>query len=180
VYSVVIPVYKNADFVPLLITEFTSIATAIQERFAMDTEFVFVVDGSPDDSYSLLSAALESAPFRSQLILHARNFGSFAAIRTGLRAALGDYVGVIAADLQEPPELLIRFLEPLVTNTQDVVVGVREGREDPALSRASSELFWALYRRLIMKEIPEGGVDMFACSRRFETNSSSWRRRTRP
>jgi glycosyltransferase involved in cell wall biosynthesis len=165
-YSVIIPVYKNAEFIPDLITEFSRIAGVVTERFGMATEFVFVVDCSPDDSYTLLQAALPKAPFKSQLILHARNFGSFAAIRTGLQAAKGDFVGIIAADLQEPPDLLIRFLDALLTQQYDVVVGVREGRDDPVMSRFASNLFWEFYRRFVIKEIPEGGVDVFGASRR--------------
>ena len=124
-YSVIIPVFRNADFVPALLSEFSAIARAVQKHHGMPTEFVFVVDASPDNSYALLSEALPNAPYRSQLILHARNFGSFAAIRTGLHAAKGDYFGVIAADLQEPPELLIRFLERLADDSHDIVIGVR-------------------------------------------------------
>ena len=103
--------------------------------------------------------------FPSQLVLHARNFGSLAAIRTGLLAGRGTYFGVIAADLQEPPQLLVDFLAPLVTNVADIVVGRREGREDPAATRISANLFWRLYRIFVNPDIPSGGVDLFGCNR---------------
>lgn len=166
-YSVIIPVYRNAEFVPHLISEFTRISTAVQERYGIITEFVFVVDASPDDSFALLEEALPEAPFPSQLILHARNFGSFAAIRTGLRAAKGDYCAVIAADLQEPPDLLVQFLDKLIREDVDIVVGVREGRDDPPMTRISANLFWGFYRRFIVRDIPPGGVDVFGCNRRI-------------
>lgn len=164
-YSVVIPVYRNAEFVPLLIAEFAKINQAVQAQHGIPVEFVFVVDHSPDECHELLAQALPNAPFKSQLILHARNFGSFAAIRTGLKAAEGDYFGVVAADLQEPPEILLSFLRVLISDQCDIAVGVREGRDDPAASRAASALFWRLYRRVVMKEIPQGGVDIFGCNR---------------
>ncbi len=166
-FSVIIPVYRNAEFIPELISEFTGVSEVIAERHGMPVEFVFVVDASPDDSFALLEEALPQAPFRSQLLLHARNFGSFAAIRTGLRAAQGDYFAVIAADLQEPPELLVRFLDKLVNEDMDIAVGVREGRDDPGMSRLSANLFWALYRRFVVRDIPAGGVDVFGCNRRI-------------
>jgi glycosyltransferase involved in cell wall biosynthesis len=166
-YSVIIPVYRNAEFVPQLIGEFSRISTLVRERFELETEFVFVVDASPDDSFALLEEGLAKAPFRSQLILHARNFGSFAAIRTGLRAARGQFFAVIAADLQEPPDLLIEFLRELRDEAADIVVGVREGRDDPAVARLSANIFWGLYRRLIVRDIPPGGVDVFGCNRRI-------------
>ncbi|MGV9776868.1 glycosyltransferase family 2 protein [Streptosporangium sp. NPDC003464] len=165
-FSVIIPVYRNAEFVPQLIAEFSDISAVVAERHGMPVEFVFVVDASPDDSFELLKAALPLAPFRSQLLLHTRNFGSFAAIRTGLRAARGDYFAVLAADLQEPPELVLRFLDSLVNDDMDISVGVREGREDPGMSRLSANLFWAFYRRFVVRDIPAGGVDVFGCNRR--------------
>lgn len=166
-FSVIIPVYRNAEFVPQLISEFSRISTVVKDRFGIDSEFVFVVDGSPDDSFALLEKGLARAPFPSQLLLHARNFGSFAAIRTGLRAARGDFFAVIAADLQEPPDLLVDFLEHLHADTSDIVVGVRQGRDDPAMSRMSANLFWTFYRTFVMKEIPAGGVDVFGCNKRI-------------
>ena len=164
-YSVIIPVYKTEAFIPLLISEFSRIASVIEERFQMVTEFVFVVDGSPDNCYALLCDMLPKAPFPSQLVLHARNFGSLAAIRTGLQAARGTYFGVIAADLQEPPELLVDFLHPLARNIADVVVGRREGRKDPAATRIPANIFWRLYRVFVNPEIPPGGVDIFGCNK---------------
>lgn len=164
-YSIIIPVYKNAESIGELIRALADIQLSVRTQFSMDIEAVFVVDGSPDGSISILDQRLPSAPFRSQLLAHARNFGSFAAIRTGLAAANGEYLGMIAADLQEPPELLVAFLERLVDNSSDIVVGVRESREDPMLTQMSSGLFWKIYRSLVIREIPEGGVDLFACTR---------------
>src|SRR3984957_17042288 len=101
-YSVVIPVYKNEKNIPRLIDALGLIGSEI----GSDMEVVFVVDGSPDLSYSLLRSAIETVAFPAQLLALSRNFGSFPAIRTGLSAARGEYFGVMAADLQEPPELM--------------------------------------------------------------------------
>ncbi len=109
--SIVIPVYRNAESIPNLIVALSAVAHQVSHDFDYATEVVFVVDGSPDNSYALLAQGLPDAPFTSQLLLHSRNFGSFAAIRTGLQAARGEHFGVIAAVLQEPPELVLRFLE---------------------------------------------------------------------
>ncbi len=163
-YSIVIPVYRNAEFVPLLVEAMTNVAGTVEERFGLKTEVVFVVDASPDESYLLLAEALQSAPFHSQLVLHSRNFGAFAAIRTGLAAARGSYFGVVAADLQEPPELLVEFLGKMIGGDHDVAVGVRRSRNDPRMARAASRLFWGFYYRYIMPEMPKGGVDVFGCT----------------
>lgn len=166
VYSVVIPVYRNEEFIPHLISEFTAISDEARRKFGVATEFVFVVDASPDGCHALLSEVLPNAAFASQLVLHVRNFGSFAAIRTGLQAGRGEFFAVIAADLQEPPGLLLQFLEALLQGEHEVVVGIREAREDPAASRVTANLFWRLYRRLVIRDMPKGGVDVFGCTRR--------------
>ncbi|VVN16002.1 putative glycosyltransferase [Pseudomonas fluorescens] len=89
------------------------------------------------------------------------------AIRTGLQLGLGERFAVMAADLQEPPELVLEMNALLMTQNMDVVVGVREGRDDPVLSQLASKIFWGLYRRYVVPEIPLGGVDMFACNKSF-------------
>jgi glycosyltransferase involved in cell wall biosynthesis len=159
--SLVIPVYKNAENIPALLVALEQLDTAL----AGALEVVFVVDGSPDDSYLRLSTGLRNVRFRSQLLLLSRNFGSFSAIRAGLAAGTGDHFAVMAADLQEPPELVVEFARRLMAGTCDVVVGQRTGRADPLLSRASSALFWRFYRRYVQPEVPEGGVDVFGCTR---------------
>jgi glycosyltransferase involved in cell wall biosynthesis len=179
-FSIVIPVYKNEASLPALLESLSGIASAVRERFGEVTEVVFVVDGSPDGSYRRLAGALGAMPFESKLLLHARNFGSFAAIRTGLAAAAGSNFGVMAADLQEPPELMLEFLAALSGEDCDVVVGCRDKRNDPVPTRLAAAAFWRAYRALVVPDIPAGGVDVFGCNRRFrdellrleESNSS--------
>ncbi len=161
--SLVVPVYRNEGSIPDLVAALASLS----EAMGGDFEAVLVVDGSPDRSLDLLAAALPGAAFRSQLIALARNFGSFAAIRAGLAAARGDLLAVMAADLQEPPELILAFREKLLAGGCDVVVGTRAGRHEPLGKRASSALFWWFYRRLVQRDVPRGGVDVFACTREF-------------
>jgi len=160
-FSIVIPVYGNEENIPSLITRLGELMVDLPEQ----TEVVFVVDGSPDGSYAALAAALPDASFRSQLLQHSRNFGSFAAIRTGLAAAKGSAIGVMAADLQEPAELMIEFQRALASGSVDVAVGRRVARNDPALSSLGSRTFWGLYRRTIAREMPPGGVDVFGCTK---------------
>lgn len=165
-YSVIIPVYRNEESLPELVSELEKLSDTLKQRCGQITEFVFVVDGCPERSHALLHRLLPSASFPSQLILHARNFGSFAAIRTGMTAASGDYMGVIAADLQEPLDLLVSFLESLQGEECDIVVGQRESRDDPMMTRVTSGLFWKIYRSWVIPDIPPGGVDVFGCTRR--------------
>lgn len=165
--SIVIPVYRNEESIPELIEALNNVVNIALRDHAQQTEVVFVVDGSPDNCYALLEQALPKTPFSSKLLLHSRNFGSFAAIRTGLIAASGDYFAVLAADLQEPPALVLQFLKKLTNIGCDVVVGCRENRDDPTFSRLASNTFWRLYKKFVIPEIPEKGVDVFGCNRTF-------------
>lgn len=165
--SVVIPVYRNEESLPALLAALADVARQAKQQFSTAMEVVFVVDGSPDDSYRVLAQALPLAPFTSQLLLHSRNFGSFAAIRTGLQAATGKYFGVISADLQEPPELVLQFLDKLLPGNADIVVGCRENRQDPLSTRVASDLFWKLYKKFVIRDIPAKGVDIFGCNLAF-------------
>mgnify|MGYP003477249652 CR=1 FL=1 len=139
-FSIVIPVYGNEENIPSLIARLSELMAA-------------------------LAAALPEAKFRSQLLQHSRNFGSFAAIRTGLAAAKGKSIGVMAADLQEPAQLMVEFQRVVATGAVDVAVGRRVARNDPAPSSMGSRAFWGLYRRTIARDMPPGGVDVFGCSR---------------
>lgn len=162
-YSIVVPVYGNEASLPPLLDRLEMLMASLHGGL----EVVFVVDGSPDGSYALLADRLPREPFVSRLVAHSRNFGSFAAIRTGLQRATGRYVGVMAADLQEPPELMLEFFERLESGSADLVVGARRGRDDPALSALGARLFWSLYRRLVQPSMPVGGIDVFACNDEF-------------
>jgi glycosyltransferase involved in cell wall biosynthesis len=106
-----------------------------------------------------------------------RNFGSFPAITAGLAAARGATFGVMAADLQEPPELMLEFRERLMSGACDVVVGTRAGRGDPPGARIASAAFWWLYRRLVQPDVPAGGVDVFGCNSSFREHLLALRER---
>lgn len=158
VNSLVIPVYRNAGSITALVETIEHIA----EQVNGDLETIFVVDGSPDDSHELLLNALGSSRLRSRVVDHSRNFGSFAAIRTGMSLARGDRIAVMAADLQEPPELVIEFLRRLATGNVDVLAGERRSRDDDG--EMASRIFWRLYRRFVVGDMPPAGVDVFACT----------------
>ena len=161
-YSLVVPVYRNEENIPSLLAAIAGLADALGSSF----EAIFVVDGSPDASHERLREALPKQPFASTLVALARNFGAFAAIRHGLGVARGTRIAVMAADLQEPPALVIQLLAR-IEDGADIAFGTREGRNDPVLSRALSIAYWSLYRRWVIPDIPRGGVDVFAIGHRM-------------
>lgn len=158
--SLVIPIYNNAENIPTLIEAVEGLANSLDNNL----EVVFVIDGSPDKSADLLLTHKPSYP--AKVVFHSRNFGSFSAIRTGLMHSSGNFIAVMAADLQEPPELILEFFRLLSADEADVVFGTRALRNDPLVRRTLSNIFWAAYRRLVLPAMPPGGVDIFGCNRR--------------
>lgn len=163
-FSLVVPVYLNEASLPALLGALEELGESLPEPL----EVVLVVDGSPDRSLEWLQEHLPRATFASQLLAHSRNFGAFAAIRTGMRAARGSWIAVMAADLQEPISLAKTFFTELRSGKADVVVGQRIARADPLVSRWASGLFWRSYRALVNPEIPPGGVDVFGCNEKVK------------
>ncbi len=161
--SVIVPVYRNEANIPELIQRLGE----LHARVPGGIEAVCVIDGSPDESYALLTKALPAMPFASRVLLLSRNFGSFAAIREGLRTATGRLFAVMSADLQEEASVAISIFSALRADECDVVLGVRVGRADPWLDRITSGLFWGMYRLLIRRDLPPGGVDVFGCNVAF-------------
>ena len=151
--SVVVPVYRNEATLPELLRQLSELYERSPDAF----EMVFVVDGSPDNSYTVLKLHLSQMPFPSQLISLSRNFGSFAAIRAGMTHAHGDFVAVLAADLQQPVSSVSQFFEALERGA-DIVIAQRESRDDPWFSKMAATTFWRLYRRFVQPEMPQGGA----------------------
>ncbi len=81
----------------------------------------------------------------------------------------------LAADLQEPPELIIEFLQILRSGSADIVFGERSTRADPFLSSLTSRGFWRIYRAAVTRDFPQGGVDIFACTRQVRDTIVSLR-----
>lgn len=126
-----------------------------------------------DDSWLRLCQRLNEMPFASQLMSLSRNFGSFAAIRAGLIVVKAPFIAVMAADLQEPPELIHGLIAQLQSGQIDIALGQRIGREDAWSTRILSNLFWDCFRKFIQPEIPKGGVDIFACTRSVSNHLTS-------
>ena len=159
--SLVIPVYKNEASLPRLLQEIGALAA----RLPHGLEVVFVVDGSPDDSLRILRERLPSWGVKSRLVELSRNFGAFAAIAAGLAEGTGEYFAVMAADLQEPPELVLSFQREMEEGRADIVLGERQRRDDPMMTSVASQSFWKFFRRFVMPDMPVGGVDVFGCTR---------------
>ena len=106
--SVIIPCYNEEDNINPFFDEMEKVRHRIQDD--TDLELVFVDDGSSDRTFDLIYALSKVHPF-VKYVRFSRNFGKEAAMLAGLENALGDYVVLIDADLQDPPELLPEMIE---------------------------------------------------------------------
>lgn len=159
--SIVIPVYYNELNLPDTIPQLLALKDQLP---GWGFELVFVDDGSGDRSLEVLMEQRACHPEVITVVKLTRNFGSMAAIQAGMAAARGDCVGMIAADLQDPPELLLdmaRYWEKGVK----AVFAVRQDREDSFLSRLFANTHYSLLRRFAIQDYPDGGFDFFLVDR---------------
>jgi len=158
--SLVVPVYNEARNLPLLVERFEQVADD-----ACRWEYVFVNDGSPDDSLAVLRS-LQAVNPRIRIVDLSRNFGKEAALSAGLARAQGDAVISIDADLQHPPELIPELVEHWRQGAE-VVVTIREQTEEPSLvRRAGSALFYWLLKRMSDVEVIGKSTDFRLMDRR--------------
>jgi len=103
--------------------------------------FLFIDDGSTDQTASILAKRIRSG-WPAGLIRLSRNFGHQAALTAGLDRASASLVGILDADLQDPPELILEMVRKLGEGF-DIVYGQRRSRQGPVLKRF---MYWGLYR----------------------------------
>lgn len=159
--SIVIPVYYNAENLPPL---YADIKEKILDKVDFDVEIVMVDDGSGDDSYRvMMKLAMQDS--RIRLFKLSRNFGSDAAVLCGLVNSTGDCAVVKAADLQEPTEMLLEMYQKWVDGC-NVVLAVREGREESKAQEFFADLYYAMTRKFALPSMPKKGFDVFLVDRR--------------
>jgi glycosyltransferase involved in cell wall biosynthesis len=159
--SIVVPVYYNELNLPHLFPRLLGLADA-NPRY--EFEYIFVDDGSGDNSFEILAELAKRDP-RVRVVKLSRNFGSNAAVLAGLCYVSGDCVAIIAADLQDPPEMITTMLRRWEAGKK-VVLAARESREDPLVNRLLSGAFYWLFRRLAIREMPAKGCDFVLIDRK--------------
>jgi len=161
--SIIIPVYFNENSLPETYDEIIKVTDANAGKF--DYEIILVDDGSKDNSYKVMCELAEKDK-KIRLVKLSKNNGSYLAILAGLNYATGDAYTFIAADLQDPPELIPQMYNKWREgNRKDIVFSVRSGREDPITSRMYSYFFYKLFRMFVLPEYPEKGYDCFFINR---------------
>ena len=154
--SVIVPCYFNEDNIPVTVPELI----ANEANFPADLEFeyVFVDDGSGDQTLAALRRVQAQYPDRIRVVELVANVGSYNAIAAGMRYATGDCMAIITADMQDPPELMVQMYEHWRQGFK-LVIGNRQDREETGLGKVFAQTFHWLMKRLALANIPDGGFD---------------------
>jgi glycosyltransferase involved in cell wall biosynthesis len=164
VLTLVLPIFNEEAVIPELHARLQKFLPAL----GLETEVVFVDDGSRDRSLDLLRA-LAATERRYRVLSFARNFGHQAAITAGIDHARGEAVVVMDADLQDPPEVVLEMVAKWREGF-DVVYGRRRTRAgETRLKLLTARWFYRIFARLIPIEVPLDTGDFRLMSRRIVT-----------
>ena len=151
--SAVVACYKDGEAIPILYERLSETF----RKLSLDYEIIFVNDASPDSSEEVIQA-LTATDHRVVGISHSRNFGSQAAFRSGMEIATKNAVVLLDGDLQDPPELIIEFVQQWRAG-YDVVYGRRVKREAPWYMQWAYKAFYRVFDRFSYIAIPHDAGD---------------------
>ena len=168
--SIVVPCYNEEEALPLYYEAMLPVLETLRAQGA-DVDFVFVDDGSGDGTLRVLRD-LHEKDGRCGYVSFSRNFGKEAAMYAGLQHAKGDYVAVMDADLQDPPEMLpdmLRILEESPAEDPVDCVGTRrtDRKGEPPIRSFFARCFYRLINKISKTEIVDGARDYRLMTRRM-------------
>ena len=156
--SLVVPAFNEQDGIEELYRRVSAAAPA----WGDDWELIVVDDGSRDDTLKILEGLARQDP-RLKIVSFTRNFGHQLAVTAGLHHARGSIVCVLDADLQDPPEELLPFIEK-VREGMDVVYAIRTKRKESPFKRMAYHVYYRLLKRLATLDIPLDAGDFCVMS----------------
>lgn len=154
--SVIISVVNEEAVLPTLYNKLTA---EIEKETSLDWEYIFVDDGSADRSFEILRKLHENDK-RVKVVRLSRNFGAHEGTAAGIHFAGGDTAILMAADLQDPPELIHEFIKKWREGYQ-VVWGTRQDRKDPFLKKLMASIFYWTVRKTAAPSHPSKGSGSF-------------------
>ena len=157
--SIVIPVYYNED---TLMDLYRDMKEKILEKLG-DYEIVMVDDGSLDNSWTIMEE-IRDLDSNVRLVKLSRNFGEHAALLAGLSVCTGDCAVTKQADLQEDSTLILEMYESWKRGNK-VVLAVRRSRDESKIKVFFANMYYALIRKFVNKNMPLGGCDCYLIDR---------------
>lgn len=155
--SLVVPCYNEQENVENFFNE----VNRVFEGTVRDYEFVFVNDGSNDDTYAVLKGIYENNPLsKIQVLSFSRNFGKEAAMYAGLENSKGDLVCIMDADLQQRPEVVLKMLDIISKNDElDCVTAYQEERKEGRVMSGIKSIFYKLINKMAEIDFVNGASD---------------------
>jgi polyisoprenyl-phosphate glycosyltransferase len=155
--SYIIPCYYNEQNIPVTKTELLE----NEKRFPADVQFEYVLidDGSKDETLRELLKFKEEYPDKVKVIKLSGNFGSYNAILAGMNYATGDCNVILAADLQDPPDLIPKMYDYWVKGIK-LIIANRQDRDETIFQRFFSNTYHFLIKKFALKGVPRGGYDL--------------------
>ena len=166
--TIVVAAYNETEALPLLHARLLPVLATLAD---IDARILYVDDGSTDATWAVMQRLAANDP-RVGLLRLSRNFGKEAAMYAGLQNAGGDYVAVMDADLQDPPEMLPEMLKIIESSKEgeeiDCVGTRRTNRKgEPPIRSFFARLFYKLINRISKTEIVDGARDYRLMTRRM-------------
>ena len=157
--SIVVPVYYNSDTLDMLYDDMKEKVLPV----IGDYEIVFVDDGSGDNSWEIMNSIKAKDP-NVVCVRLSRNFGEHAALLAGLSVCTGDCAVTKQADLQEESKIILEMYESWKKGNK-VVLAVREDRDENPVKVFFANMYYAIVRKTINKNMPKGGCDCYLVDR---------------
>ena len=155
--SIIIPCYFNGENLPVTTKELIENEKLFSEP--IDFEYIMVDDGSKDNTLEELLKFKNNYPEKVKIVKLAGNVGSYNAILAGMHYATGDCNVMLAADLQDPPELIPQMYDYWKKGIKFVIAN-RKDREESWSQKLFSNTYHSLIKKYALKNIPSGGFDL--------------------
>jgi glycosyltransferase involved in cell wall biosynthesis len=157
--SVVVPCYNEEEVLPMFYDKITEVMSGMTEKYGTDYELMFVNDGSKDKTIEIFRE-LAQKDKRVRFVSFSRNFGKEAGMYAGLQNSKGDYVVVLDADLQHPPEFIPKMYEYVKDGEYDCATTRRVSRDGESPVRSwFARLFYKIINKISQTEIVDGAQD---------------------
>lgn len=154
--SLIVPCYNEEQVINMFYEETIKILDMIKNKY--DYEFVFVDDGSKDETLNILRE-LKKKDDKINIISFSRNFGKEAGIYAGLNNSSGDLVVIMDADLQHPPKIILEMIEGIEEGYDTVTTRRVNRKGEPVIKSAFSKLFYKIMSKIVDFELVQGAQD---------------------
>ena len=165
--SIVVPCFNEEESLPIFYKEICKIREKMKKEHQADFEIILVDDGSKDRTLQIMrQLANEDSGIR--YLSFSRNFGKESAIYAGLKNTTGDYIAMMDADLQDPPELLLEMYEVLESGEHDCAGTRRMDRKgEPPIRSFFAHCFYKLINKMSKADIVDGARDFRLMTRQM-------------